>query len=93
MAKPIILGVEGCAAELIKNANAGICIEPENAEQFIAAIEKLAANPKLCHSLGQSGYEYVKKYHNRDELAVDYLNVISRIVAGHKQTFEKVATA
>ena len=77
MAEPIILGVEGCAAQFLKEAKAGICIEPENAEQLAQAVEKLADNPRLCKKLGQSGYEYVTKYHNRDQLAIKYLDTIT----------------
>lgn len=77
MAKPVILGVEGHAADFIKQSNAGICIEPENAEQLTQAVETLADNPKLSDSLGMAGYEYVKKHHNRDNLANNYLNIIA----------------
>lgn len=78
MAKPIILGVEGFAAEFLKQANAGICIEPENAEQLAQAAERLADNPQLCQSLGQAGREYVMKHYNRDNLANEYLDIITR---------------
>ena len=54
MAKPIILGVEGSAADLVKNVGAGICIEPENAEQLADAVKKLASDPQLCQQLGQA---------------------------------------
>jgi len=76
MAKPIILGVEGFAAELLKRAKAGISIEPQNAGQLAQAVERLAANPNLCRSFGQAGREYVIKHHNRDILARKYLEII-----------------
>jgi len=78
MAKPIILGVEGYAADFLKRTGAGICIEPKNAEQLVRSVESLADNPRLCRSLGQAGYEYVTKYHNSDRLANDYLDIILR---------------
>jgi glycosyltransferase involved in cell wall biosynthesis len=78
MAKATILGVEGYAAQFLKEANAGICIEPENAEQLADAVENLADDPQLCHSLGQAGYEYVTKYYDRDSLANEYLDTIVR---------------
>jgi len=77
MAEPIILGVEGYAAQFLKEANAGICVEPENAEQLAQAVLKLADNPQLCKTLGRSGYEYVTKHHNRDQLAIEYLDTIT----------------
>jgi glycosyltransferase involved in cell wall biosynthesis len=77
MAQPIILGVEGYAAQFLKEANAGICIEPENAEQLAQAVMYLADNPKICKSLGKSGYEYVTKYYNREQLANKYIDMIT----------------
>jgi glycosyltransferase involved in cell wall biosynthesis len=78
MAKPIILGVEGCAADLVRKANAGICIESENAEQLFSAVVKLADDPVLRQTLGQAGREYIVKHYDRDVIAKDYQNVIIR---------------
>ncbi len=75
MAKPIILGVEGFAAKFVKQANAGICIEPENAEQLAQSVENLADDPELCQSLGQAGRKYVLKHNDRDSLANEYLDI------------------
>lgn len=77
MAKPIILEVEGFAAKFVKQANAGICIEPENAEQLAQSIENLADNLQLCRSLGQAGRKYVMKHNDRDSLANEYLTIIA----------------
>lgn len=79
MARPIILGVEGFAADLLKQANAGISIEPENDEQLVAAVEMLYRNPNLRHSLGQAGRKYVANCYNYDNLAKDYLTIISNV--------------
>ena len=76
MAKPTILGVEGYAAQFLREADAGICIEPENADQLAEAVVNLADDPRLCRSLGQSGYEYTRKHHDFDNLADDYLDTI-----------------
>lgn len=81
MAKPIILGLDGFAAEFVKQANAGICIEPENAEQLAQAVENLADDPQLCQSLGQAGRKYVMKHHNRDNLVNEYLDIIVRFAS------------
>jgi len=78
IAKPIILGVEGYAAEFLKKANAGTCIEPENAEHLVQSVENLADDPDRCRSLGQAGHEYVMKHHNRDDLANEYLDIAAR---------------
>jgi len=79
MAKPIILGVGGFAAELVKKAGAGICIEPENPHQLVEALEKLATDHQLAVRLGQGGKDYVRKFHNRSILAQNYLEIVRSV--------------
>ncbi len=43
--KPILLGVEGEAKELIEKYNIGIAFEPENKKSFIDALEKIIELP------------------------------------------------
>ncbi|WP_428938306.1 glycosyltransferase family 4 protein [Fontivita pretiosa] len=80
MQKPIILGVKGHAARLVNEAGCGICIEPENAEQLVEAIEKLAADPELARRLGQSGHDYVRRHFDRDQLAEQYFQIIREAI-------------
>jgi len=75
-AKPIILGVEGFAADFVKKANAGICIEPENPKQLFDAVKKLSQNPGLCCSLGKNGQEFVIKNHDRKNLSAEFLALL-----------------
>jgi len=79
MAKPIILGVEGCAADLVNSARAGICIKPESAEQLVVAIERLSDDRELCREFGQAGHKYVMKHYDRDNLARKYMDTIVKI--------------
>ena len=79
MACPIIIGVAGFATKLVQQAGGGICIEPENAEQLAVAVETLAQDPGLCHSLGKAGHEYVMMHYDRDKLARNYLDVITSL--------------
>ncbi|MEA2011515.1 MAG: glycosyltransferase family 4 protein [Verrucomicrobiota bacterium] len=81
MERPIINGVKGQAMKIVKDANAGIGIEPENAEQLIDAIMKLKKNRKLARKYGKSGRKYVQKYFNRDNLANDYLAILKKVIA------------
>ncbi len=80
MGKPIILGVEGCAADLVREADAGICIEPENSEALIAAIDRLRNDADTATRLGANGQRTIAEHYNRDTLARDYLSVIERVV-------------
>jgi glycosyltransferase involved in cell wall biosynthesis len=79
MAKPIILGIKGFAAEFVRSANAGMIIEPENAEQLVDAVVHLARNPHLRLQFGKSGYEYVKENYDRADLARKYLDIITTV--------------
>jgi glycosyltransferase involved in cell wall biosynthesis len=80
MAKPVILGVEGSAAELLRDAGGGITIEPENAEQLVTALERLAADPELGRQYGRSSQAYVQKHFDRDDLSDQYLDVLRETV-------------
>ena len=82
MAKPIILGVEGFASKLIREAGAGICIEPENEVELLEALGKLKKNSNLRRAYGASGRKYVNKHFNRDKLAAEYLRLIVDLHTG-----------
>ena len=85
MAKPIILGVEGCAAELVRAAGAGLCITPEDPQGLLDAIETLAGDPPGRQAMGQAGHDYVTRHFDRSALARAYLDIVSRL-AGEDST-------
>ncbi len=87
MERPIVLGVEGDAAELVKDASAGICIEPENAEELVAAVLKLAQDNELRQRCGRAGREYVKRFFDRDALAGSYLQLIRVLLARQSREY------
>lgn len=86
MAKPIILGVEGESAELLEAAKAGICIEPEQADDLAARVLELSQNPERCRQLGRNGRQYVMEHFDRIVLARKLASVIESV--GGKTVFE-----
>jgi len=80
-ARPVILGVDGQAREIIEQAGAGLAIEPENADALAQAIQHLAANRELASVLGQKGREHILRHFSRGRTAEKYIQVL-RIVAG-----------
>ena len=54
-ARPVILGVDGQARQIIEEAGAGIVIEPENSEALVNAISRLSADRELGTALGSKG--------------------------------------
>jgi glycosyltransferase involved in cell wall biosynthesis len=85
MRKPIVLGVEGFAAELVNEAGAGLCMEPENEGELLAALERLAADPALARRLGEAGHERIAKRHSYDRLAADYAERLAALLAGARR--------
>jgi glycosyltransferase involved in cell wall biosynthesis len=76
MGKPIILGVEGCAAEFIHKSGGGVTIEPENAEQLAAAVIRLADDEESGREFGAAGRKYVSRHFDRDKLSRQYIGVM-----------------
>jgi glycosyltransferase involved in cell wall biosynthesis len=81
MKKPIILGVEGSSAQLVREANAGICIEPENEGELVEAVKRLARDRSLVDSLGQAGFDSIAAVYDYDRHAEKYLKIIGRVAA------------
>ena len=80
MERPIILGVQGFARDFVLKAGCGICVEPENEEELVAAALRLADDAGLRNRLGAAGREYVTERFERGRLAERYLGIIERIV-------------
>lgn len=62
MQKPILLGVNGQAREIIEEYNAGIFFEPENEKDFLKAVQKIKVDTDL----------YIKLKHGGKNLAIDF---------------------
>jgi glycosyltransferase involved in cell wall biosynthesis len=76
MRKPIVLGVEGEAQQLLEAAGAGIAMQPENAAELAAAVVKLADDPGLAKQFGGSGEAHVRAHFDRADLAKRYLTLL-----------------
>lgn len=77
-ARPVIVGVEGQARQLVEEAHAGITIEPENAKELAQAIVRLANDPTLGRTLGQHGRQYIRHNLSRERTAKNYLEILNR---------------
>lgn len=90
MERPIVLGVEGEARELLEEAGAGIAITPQSANEMAAAVVKLADDPELAVRLGRQGGAYVREHYDRTKLARRYLDLLESVIgksgAGKRET-------
>ena len=79
-ARPIVMGVDGFAKKLVMDAEAGLDMEPENADSLVSCVERLKSDPALAARLGENGRKNIALVHNRDRQAEDYLAILGRLV-------------
>jgi colanic acid biosynthesis glycosyl transferase WcaI len=79
-ARPVILGVDGQARQIIEDAGAGLVIEPENSEALVAAINRLSADRELGMTLGQKGREYIVQHFSRARTAEKYIAALKSLL-------------
>lgn len=79
-ARPIILGVQGQALKILRDADAGVAVEPENAEAYADAILRLADDPEARSRLGANGREFAVNHYTRKVKADLYLSYLSRVL-------------
>jgi len=65
----------------VREANAGICIEPENAAELAEAVKRLARDRNLARELGQAGFDSIAAAHDYDRIAEKYAAIIERVVS------------
>ena len=79
MRRPILLGVEGEAADLVRSANGGLCFEPENESELVDRLRRFADEPTLGEELGRNGEAYVLEHFDRDRQSREYTSLLQRV--------------
>lgn len=80
MERPIVLGVAGEACKLVRRAEAGVCVPPEDVDAMASAIERLAEDREKLDEMGRSGRAFVRKHFDRRQLAAKYLEILEAVV-------------
>jgi colanic acid biosynthesis glycosyl transferase WcaI len=75
-ARPVIVGVDGQARQLVEAAGAGIAIEPENAEALAQTIKQLISNHARGVEMGNRGREYIVRNLSRRQTAEKYIEIL-----------------
>ena len=78
--KPVILGVDGQAREVLEDAQGGIPIEPESPEDLAKAVTSLYHDRDLPGALGQNGRRYIVENLSRKSTAERYISVLEKVV-------------
>lgn len=83
MGVPVVLGLEGEAAEIVEHHEIGSVIEPQNARAMASAIKELASDPQrraeMRANAGRASLGYERK-----RLALNMLEVLADAVARHQ---------
>ena len=79
MQKPILLGVDGHAREILEEFDAGLYFEPENKDEFLKAVNEIKINKGLYSSI-QLGEQKLAKAYDRNTLADKMLEYIKRVI-------------
>lgn len=82
-ARPVILGVEGQAQQIIEDAGAGLVIPPEDANALASAIKQLERNRDLARALGEKGRAYILRKFSRAGTAQKYMRLLHNGLLTH----------
>jgi glycosyltransferase involved in cell wall biosynthesis len=75
--RPTLLAIDGVARQLVcEDAQAGLYVEPENAEAIASGIGRLAQDPELRRDMGRRGRAWVEANASREVLARRYLGIL-----------------
>jgi len=78
MKKPMLLGVEGEAQQIIEKYNAGVTFEPENKKEFLEALHKISSDIQLYKELEEGCTELANAF-DRKNLANKMFNILEKI--------------
>jgi colanic acid biosynthesis glycosyl transferase WcaI len=80
--RPVIVAVDGQARQIVKEAQAGLYVEPENPDHLVRAVLRLSNDSVLREQFGHSGRLYIQRHFSRRQTAKRYLEVLGDVVEG-----------
>lgn len=75
--RPIIIGIDGVARQLVQDAGAGLYAEPENTDAYVECLMAMRDDPEGRRRMGEQGYRHVCEHYARDKMAAKYLDVLA----------------
>lgn len=83
--RPVLYAGSGEGADLVREADAGIVVEPENPAALAAAARALASDPSRATEMGLNGRRYVEQHFAWPVLVTDWLAQLSRVLGAIDQ--------
>lgn len=80
-ARPMIAAVDPNSDiwDLIKQANCGLCVEPEQPQNLAEAIRALHADAALRGRMGNNGRKHVVQHYTREVVARQYHELLTSL--------------
>ena len=75
--KPILLGVQGQAQEIVEKYDAGLCFEPENEVDFLGKLQQI--RDVIRYNEMQAGCEKLAQDFDREMLAEKMLGIVNEV--------------
>lgn len=79
MEKPLIMGVRGESAEIVRCSKSGVFMEPDNDQELYEAVCRLCDDQPFYDSLCHHGREFATREYSRDILADKYLKILESV--------------
>lgn len=77
--RPLLLGVDGQARQILESARAGLFVEPENAEALVDGVQQIIARRDEWKSWGENGAEHIRLHFSRSRKAEEYLRILREL--------------
>lgn len=81
-ARPVLAGAEGEFADIVRRAEGGIVVPPEDAGALVAAIRQAMTEKSRIAAMGAAGRQYVQTHFDRAAQARAFVETLERAFAG-----------
>lgn len=76
---PVVLGVQGESADVLRECRAGIAIPPGDGSALAGALRTIAADPAGAAEFGRCGKRAIVERFSHDRLAAEYLDILREV--------------
>jgi len=84
--KPILMSAGGASEDLIREAGAGLTVEPDDSEKLAEAIDEMCRMSKEeLGKLGTNGRDFLLKYLSKNKVIAEYENLIKTVAENRRK--------
>jgi colanic acid biosynthesis glycosyl transferase WcaI len=78
--RPVLLALEGEAAEFVRDEQVGLVVPPEQPAELARAILELKNNPQKCRTFGVNGRKVIEAHFSRQAQAVELAALLDKVL-------------